>query len=112
MLHKYNRYLLCGERLLLLREVEDGIKSQYLDSGSSIGDKSFYAINEGRLATAVSFSGTNYDQYRINNKVSKSEYDNQLNAMKSGRSFIEINRDTTHELNEENIRKILSDMMT
>lgn len=92
---------------------ENWIKSQYIGSGSSIGDESFHTINEGKLVTTAAFSGANYGQHRINNnKVSRSEYESQLNAMKSGRSFIEINRDTTHELNEENIRKILSDMMT
>ncbi len=86
------------------------MKSVIMSSGSTIGDEGFYTINNGMIVPTAEFSDA-YDKYSINrNEVSKSVYDSQLNAMKNGYLFKEVNGTTTHELNEENIQKMLVDM--
>lgn len=62
------------------------------------------------MVTAAWFSDA-YGKYLISgNEVSESVYESQLSAMKSGHLFKEVNGSTTHELNEENILKMLVDM--
>lgn len=86
------------------------MKSVIMSSGSTIGDEGFYTINNGMIVPTAEFSDA-YDKYSINrNEVSKFVYDSQLNAMKNGYLFKEVNETTTHELNEENIQKMLVDM--
>lgn len=78
----------------------------------------FYSIKDGECVSVKMFreysdwSKEEIPQiYSINDQeVLKSTYDSQLNEMKNGYSFKKVNRDTTHEVNEANIQKMLSDI--
>ena len=76
-------------------------------------DDIFYTINNGELSLVAQFYADHFNDrnYSINKQsVTKATYETQLNAMKNSCSFKKVNRDTNHEVTEENIQKMLADM--
>ena len=72
----------------------------------------FFVIKNGEvIIQADLFMHEWTDYYMLNGQqVSKSAYENQLNAMKNGYLYKKVNNDTTYEVSEENIQKMLADM--
>lgn len=81
------------------------------ENGGKISD-AFLSIKNGEvIIQADLFMHEWTDYYMLNGQqVSKSAYENQLNAMKNGYLYKKVNNDTTYEVSEENIQKMLADM--
>lgn len=81
------------------------------DNGGKISDVFMSKKNGEAIIQANLYMDESYDEYMLNGKqVSKSVYENQLNAMKNGYLYKKVNNDTTHAVSEENIQKMLADM--
>lgn len=73
----------------------------------------FYTINNGELSKIAQFYKDNgpKQEYAINKQaVPKATYEAQLNAMKNSYVYKKVNRQTNHEVTEENIQRMLADM--
>lgn len=71
-------------------------------------DDIFYMIKDGELSLVTRFYADHFMErdYSINQQpVSRTNYENQLNAMKNSRLFKKVDQNTTHDINEENIQK-------
>lgn len=76
-------------------------------------DDIFYTINQGELSLVARFYADHFREqdYAINKQpVPRATYEAQLNAMKNSYLFKKVNRETNHEVTEENIQKMLADI--